>query len=150
MLSLGLPHLTILSKCDLVDDKKQLDNFLNLEYDHKVVDLSDESHIKAFNRHKGDVDKIFDDPEVKAKGVDHPKNQKIKFNEKYERLSQKIKEIVCDYNLVSMLPLDIHDVETLNDIIYHADHNIQFGEERESDEKAIKEVERRMGNPQFN
>lgn len=149
MLSLGLPHLTVLSKCDLVEDKEQLENFLNLEYRNKVVDLSDESHIEAFNKHKGDVDKVFDDPQVKAKGVNHPKNQQIKFDEKYQKLSMKIKDIVMNYNLVSMLPLDIHDVETLNDIIYHADHNIQFGEERESDEKAIKEVERRMGNPQF-
>lgn len=149
MLSLGLPHLTVLSKCDMVEDKEQLDLFLNLEFDKKVVDLSDESHIMAFTRYKGDVDKVFDDPIVKSKGENHPKNQKISFGEKYKKLSQKIKEIVFDYNLVSMLPLDIRDVDTISDIIYHADQNIQFGEEREANEKDYKEVEKRMGNPQF-
>jgi hypothetical protein len=148
MLSLGLPHLTVLSKCDLFEDKEKLELFLNLEYNQKVVDLGDDSHIRAFNKHKGNVDAIFEDPDVK-KEDEHPRHQKIKFNEKYEKLSQRIRGIVTDYNLVSLLPLDVNDHDSISDIIYHADHNIQFGEEREANENAIKEVEKRMGNVQF-
>ena len=149
MLSLGLPHLTVLSKCDLFPDKAQLEAFLNLEYRTKPVDFDDDEHIKAFNKYNGDVDAIFDDPKVREKGADDPKNQVIKFNEKYEKLSLRIKEIVNDYNLVSLLPLDVEDHDTITDIIYHADHNIQYGEDREGNEKAIKEVEKMMGNVQF-
>ena len=67
MMSLGLPHITVLSKCDLYPDKEKLDSFLSLDNTPLTgpVDLEDDAHIRAFNKHKGDVDKIFDDPSVK-------------------------------------------------------------------------------------
>jgi GPN-loop GTPase len=32
MMSLELPHITVLSKCDLIEDKKFLKRFLKMEY----------------------------------------------------------------------------------------------------------------------
>jgi hypothetical protein len=54
-----------------------------------------------------------------------------------------------DYNLVSLIKLDVSELDTMHDVIHHADWCIGYGEDRESNEKNIKEVERRMGNVQF-
>jgi len=123
MMSLGLPHITVLSKCDLVEDKSHLDRYLNLEYKERLVDLEDDSHIKLLQQNKGDIDSTFK----------QPANPQF-FSEKYLKLSERLREIVDNYSLVCLLPLDINDDETITDIIYHADNNIQFGENREADE----------------
>lgn len=66
MMSLGLPHINVLSKCDLYPDKEKLDSFISMDNTPLTgpIDLDDESHIQAFNRHKGDVEKVFEDPKV--------------------------------------------------------------------------------------
>lgn len=135
MVSLGLPHITVLSKCDLVEDKSHLKKYLNLEYRKKIVDLDDDSHIKALLANKGDVDKALPTKPV-AKF----------FSEKYLKLSEKLREVVESYSLVSFLALDVTDEETIKDIIYHADNNIQFGEDQEPNENAFKQAESRMNN----
>ena len=56
---------------------------------------------------------------------------------------------VEDYSIVSLLPLDINDEETISDLIYHCDHVIQYGEGKEADEKAYTHAESRMnGEPE--
>lgn len=99
-----------------------------------MVDLDDDSHIKAFQDSDGDVDKAF-------KPVAAPPKF---FSKKYEKLSKRIREIVDEYSLVSMLPLDCSNDETITNIIYHADNNIQYGEGKEADESNIKAAEERM------
>ena len=130
MMSLGLPHITVLSKCDLVEDKEHLEKYLAMEYKQRIVDLDDDAHIKALADNKGDVDKVF------------PSNREPQFfSKKFYKLSEKLREIVEAYNLVCLLPLDINNEETIRDVIYHADNNIQFGDDREADESNIKKAE---------
>lgn len=49
-----------------------------------------------------------------------------------------------DYSIVSLLPLDVTDEETISDLIYHCDHVIQYGENKEADEKAYTYAEDKM------
>lgn len=100
--------------------------FLNAEYKQRKVDFDDISHIKQFAQEKDDPD-------------NNPR-----FNEKYKRLTEKIRQIVEDFSLISMLPLDAADEETITDIIYHCDHIIQFGENQEADEKAYLNAESKL------
>lgn len=51
---------------------------------------------------------------------------------------------VEDFSLVSMLPLDAGDEDSMVDIIYHCDHLIQFGESQEADEKAYLHAEAKL------
>ena len=51
---------------------------------------------------------------------------------------------VEDYSIVSLLPLDVTDEETITDLIYHCDQVIQYGENREPDEKAYTHAEDRL------
>jgi len=147
MMSLSLPHITVLSKCDLYPDKEMLENFLTMDNTPLTgpVDLEDEAHIRSFKKNEGDVEKTFDDISVRNSKTEI-QNQKINFPKKYQNLSKSIKQIVTDYNLVSLLKLDVSELDTMHDVIHHADWCIGYGEDKESNEKDIEEVERRMGN----
>lgn len=130
MMSLELPHITVLSKCDLIEDKRNLSRFLNADYKQKKVDFTDISHLAAF--------------QAEQNRKEEPEKKKTKFEKKYELLSERIQTIVEDFSLISMLPLDIHDEETITDIIYHSDSIIQFNEAQESDEKDYLHAEARL------
>ena len=146
MISLELPHITVLSKCDLVEDKKILKKYLKLDYGKKIVDAGDEEHIQQYHELNGDTDKIDFGKlnDQKELGRDANYMVKDKFNNKYRKLTEKIIGIVNDYNLVSLQPLDINDPETVQDIIYHADNTIQYGELKEPDENAYLEAENKL------
>lgn len=77
MMNLELPHITVLSKCDLVQDKTNLSRYLNTEYKQKKVDFDDISHIEQFR--------------VES---EKPAEPQSKFELKFYNLSQKIKQIV--------------------------------------------------------
>lgn len=77
MMNLELPHVTVLSKCDLVEDKQNLSKYLNADYKQKKVDFYDLSHMEQFRK--------------EAEEVPVPKSR---FDLKFHNLSQKIKQIV--------------------------------------------------------
>ena len=130
MMSLELPHLTVLSKCDLVEDKTNLSKFLNADYKQKKVDFDDISHIEEFRN--------------ETQGGAKTGGEGSRFESRYKKLSNSIKQIVEDFSLISMLPLDIKDEETITDIIYHCDQVIQFGESQEPDEQAYLHAEDKL------
>ena len=147
MMSLGLPHITVLSKCDLYPDKEMLESFLSMDNTplSGPVDLEDEAHIRSFRQNQGDIEKTFDDASLKNSKIEM-ESQKISFPRKYQNLSKSIRQIVTDYNLVSLLKLDVSELDSMHDVMHHADWCIGYGEDKESNEKDIEEVERRMGN----
>ena len=77
MMNLELPHITVLSKCGLVQDKTNLSRYLNTEYKQKKVDFDDISHIEQFRIES-----------------EKPAEPQSKFELKFYNLSQKIKQIV--------------------------------------------------------
>lgn len=95
------------------------------------MNFDDISHIKQFAEEKDDAP---DDS---------------KFSAKYKRLTDKIRQIVEDFSLISMLPLDAADEESISDIIYHCDQVIQFGENHEADENAYLSAEAKLKRDAF-
>lgn len=104
MVSLELPHINVLSKCDLIKNKEQLDCYLNYE----------------------EYFPIYNEPDNK--------NSK-------EYFTNTIKNIIFDYNLVSFLPLDVSNHESIIEILYQCDYNLQYNENREPDDKYYKNAE---------
>ena len=49
-----------------------------------------------------------------------------------------------DFSLVSMLPLDTNEEDSITDIIYHCDQIIQYGENLESDEQSYLRAEAKL------
>jgi len=94
MLNLGLPHLSVLSKCDLVMDKKTLNKYLK--------------HYDEFD---------FDDSDDKSK-----------FSEKYITLTNSLKSLIDEYNMIGIVPMDITDDETIKEIIDQIDTILQYDE----------------------
>jgi hypothetical protein len=86
-----IPALNILSKCDLIKDKSQLDSFIQTD----PSDLLNEIPI---------------------------------YSSKFKKMTEKISQVLSDFNLVNFLPLDVSDEESIANVMYQADICIQYGE----------------------
>ncbi|EGR30935.1 hypothetical protein IMG5_121020 [Ichthyophthirius multifiliis] len=50
MVSLGLPHLTVLTKCDLITDKQMIDQYLDFADAIDEIDIIDEDKMSEFDK----------------------------------------------------------------------------------------------------
>ena len=122
-ISLELPALTVLTKCDLVVDKNFLDKKIG-----KVRETCFDYELEEFMEKEED------------------KTEGTFFEKKYKSLKTKIEKIVNEFGLVSFLKLDISDEQTIYDLIYEADYCIQYGENLEPQERNVKGAENYINN----
>ncbi|NXH22483.1 GPN2 GTPase, partial [Bucco capensis] len=101
MLHVELPHVNVLSKMDLIEQYGKL--AFNLDYYTEVLDLS---YL---------VDHLASDP----------------FFRTYRRLNQKLVELVEDYSLVSFVPLNVQDKESMKQVMQAVDkaNGYAFGDQ---------------------
>eukprot|EP00850_Spirogloea_muscicola_P011405 SM000070S21371 [mRNA] locus=s70:505834:508576:- [translate_table: standard] len=92
MIQLELPHVNVLSKMDLVTNKKDVERFL--------------------------------DPDVRLLLADLNENMAPKF----AKLNHSMAQMVDDYSMVSFLPFDISDEDSIQFVLSHVDNAIQYGE----------------------
>jgi GPN-loop GTPase len=98
MIALELPHVNVLTKCDLMAEE-DIERMLSIESASYMWDL--EQHDKVDRTHK-----------------------------RY-RLTEAISSLLDDYTMVSFLPLNINDEDSLNHVLATMDHTVQFGENQE-------------------
>jgi len=98
MIQLELPHVNVLSKCDMVPDKKVLDRFLDPDVGDVIEDMTE----RAPDGHEG--------------------------------LNRAVGDLLSDYNMVSFLPLDVSDEDSVFVVLAHIDNAIQYGEDLEPKE----------------
>ncbi|XP_060703276.1 GPN-loop GTPase 2 [Hemiscyllium ocellatum] len=91
MLQVELPHVNILSKMDLIEQFGKL--AFNLDYYTEVLDLS---YL---------LDHLAKDPFFKS----------------FRRLNKKLVEVIEDYGLVSFIPLNVQDKETMKHVMRAVD-----------------------------
>ncbi|XP_041068637.1 GPN-loop GTPase 2 [Carcharodon carcharias] len=91
MLQVELPHVNILSKIDLIEQFGKL--AFNLDYYTEVLDLS---YL---------LDHLAKDP----------------FFKNFRRLNKKLVEVIEDYSLVSFIPLNVQDKETMKHVMKAVD-----------------------------
>ncbi|XP_043573403.1 GPN-loop GTPase 2 isoform X1 [Chiloscyllium plagiosum] len=91
MLQVELPHVNILSKMDLIEQFGKL--AFNLDYYTEVLDLS---YL---------LDHLAKDPFFKS----------------FRRLNKKLVEVIEDYSLVSFIPLNVQDKETMKHVMRAVD-----------------------------
>jgi len=99
MVQLELPHINVMTKCDLAD-LSQLSSFLSEDRTSMAAYVADAPH--SFPRAK--------------------------------RLTDAIVSVIDDFTMVSFVPLDITDEESIALVLAHADQNIQYGEDLEPKE----------------
>ncbi|XP_030074309.1 GPN-loop GTPase 2 [Microcaecilia unicolor] len=100
MLHVELPHVNVLSKMDLIEQFGRL--AFNLDFYTEVMDLS---YL---------LDHLASDP----------------FFQHYRRLNEKLVEVIEDYSLVSFVPLNVQDKESMRRVIKAVDkaNGYCFGE----------------------
>ncbi|NXY80173.1 GPN2 GTPase, partial [Glareola pratincola] len=109
MLHVELPHVNILSKMDLIEQYGKL--AFNLDYYTEVLDLS-------FL-----VDHLASDP----------------FFRNYRRLNEKLVEVIEDYSLVSFVPLNVQDKESMRQVMQAVDkaNGYSFGDQEHRSLEAL-------------
>ncbi|XP_065506761.1 GPN-loop GTPase 2 isoform X2 [Caloenas nicobarica] len=109
MLHVELPHVNILSKMDLIEQYGKL--AFNLDYYTEVLDLS---YL---------VDHLASDP----------------FFRNYRRLNEKLVEVIEDYSLVSFVPLNVQDKESMRRVMQAVDkaNGYAFGEQEHRSLEAL-------------
>ncbi|EAR85433.1 ATP-binding protein (macronuclear) [Tetrahymena thermophila SB210] len=50
MISLGLPHITVLTKCDIIQDKKQIDEYLEFSEEIDDIEIKDTQNMSEFDK----------------------------------------------------------------------------------------------------
>lgn len=126
MMSLSLPHITVLSKCDLVPNKKILKKYKKATEDYHTLD----TELDYFEEEK-----------------EEEKNSTSKFELKYHKMTNAIKGILNDHNMVTLMELNLNDDESIKDLIMQADYSIQYGENLEPNDAAYNALDE---NPEEN
>ena len=126
MISLELPHINVLSKCDLID-KERVDSILDVQSAKELWSIEQANNLLLS---RNDSDNVESDDQSSRR-------QRIRRNP--YRLTESICSLIDDYSMVNFLPLDITDEESVNVVISHIDHAIQYGENLEINEKEVDE-----------
>ncbi|XP_005058186.1 PREDICTED: GPN-loop GTPase 2 [Ficedula albicollis] len=109
MLHVELPHVNVLSKMDLIEQYGKL--AFNLDYYTEVLDLS---YL---------VDHLASDP----------------FFRNFRRLNEKLVEVIEDYSLVSFVPLNVQDKQSMRQVVQAVDkaNGYSFGEQEQRSLEAL-------------
>lgn len=115
MIQLELPHLNILSKCDLVK-QETLEEILETQSATQLWDRTEANSMK-------EVDFCIQNSSMKedVKERLHRRN----------RLTESICQVIDDYSMVSFIPLNIMDEDSLNVIVTTIDNVTNFAENLE-------------------
>jgi len=151
MIALELPHVNVLSKCDLVD-KERVDEILETESAIQLWEIEDRARrreelaVEAFERGESmepylagsSASKGFEPGEKLVKANDTPSKESQKRSaaiehrrRKRDRLTEAISSLLDDFSMVSFMPLDITDEESIDLVLMTVDHVIQYGEDSE-------------------
>ncbi|OQR88810.1 GPN-loop GTPase 2 [Thraustotheca clavata] len=118
MVRLELPHVNVLSKMDLIQQYGNL--AFNLEFYTDVLDLRyllDRLEAQEY----GDLhdDQVDDDPYA-METQEMPK-YKERLKEKFRKMNEVLIEVIEDFSLVSFVPLQIEDVDSLKRVMNTVD-----------------------------
>lgn len=141
MIALELPHINVLSKCDLVDAEK-VESVLEEESStslwqreeyavrRRIEQEEEEERKKAAAAAGVGVAVVRLNREQKLIALEQ--RQKVEARRtKHNRLTEAICGLLDDYSMVSFIPMNIKDEESIDHVLMHVDHTIQYGEEQE-------------------
>lgn len=81
------------------------------------------------NSKPGEIDKFLDtDTDAMLEGLNKSTTPK------FRGLNRAFAQLISEYSMVSFVPLNIHDEESIELVLSHVDNAIQFGEDEEPKE----------------
>lgn len=111
MVQLELPHLTVVTKCDLIEDKSILNNLHEL--DPKTI--------------AGDLNPIM--------------------GKNMEKLNDALMDLLDNFSLVDLYPLDASDEDSINAVLYQADTILQYYDNQEPRDEYYQNIDNSYGDP---
>lgn len=111
MIALELPHVNVMSKCDMIDEEKV----------EKVLET--ESAIDLWNREE--------DHAIRETALLFPENLRNEVDtrrRKRNKLTESICQLLDDYSMVSFYPLNIKDEESVDLLMANIENSINFAE----------------------
>lgn len=144
MISLELPHINILSKCDLVDEDKVADILENesaislWQKEEYKASVEEQSYLRALKASEDTTDQTEADSGDSSSNISTSvpfaiaEQKRVKERrKKHNRLTEAICSLLDDYSMVSFIPMNIRDEESLDLVLTNVDHTIQYGEDLE-------------------
>ncbi|KAL3811007.1 hypothetical protein ACHAXA_002284 [Cyclostephanos tholiformis] len=159
MISMQLPHVNVLSKCDLVEEAS-MDRVLEMESALQLWDV-----LGGGNRSSSDFESIPSpspfrnhfQPPASRENIDasslpsssssssSSSSPSAKYNTqqqraaslrriregRWNRLTEAICSLLDDYSMVGFIPLNINDEDSISHVLATVDHAIQYGEDLE-------------------
>jgi GTPase SAR1 family protein len=115
MIALELPHVNVLTKCDLLTDE-EVEQTLNSSSATELWDREqDRTSILPPN---------FEEGTEEQRGLERRRRHR-------QRLTDSISQLLDDYTMVSFLPLNIRDEDSTDHVLSCVDATIQYGEDAE-------------------
>ncbi|GAX26395.1 uncharacterized protein FisN_2Hh185 [Fistulifera solaris] len=134
MVALELPHVTILTKCDLMDER-EVERILEYGSAQAIWDREQDRQtlLRRTNWNNYDLDVV--EPEPNPTTISPEEKERIQLLEdrrlRRERLTQSISQVLDDWQMVSFVPLNIRDEESLDHVFSLVNHAVQYGEDLE-------------------
>ncbi|KAL7492432.1 hypothetical protein ACHAWT_001580 [Skeletonema menzelii] len=133
MIAMQLPHVNVLSKCDLVEEAS-MDRVLEMESAIQLWDMlgdhsSDSSSLQTYN-HLMPATKNS----TRAAAANNDNKAQISAQQrarKWNRLTESICSLLDDYSMVGFVPLNINDEDSISHVLATVDHATQYGEDLE-------------------
>ena len=115
MIALELPHVNVLTKCDLIASEEV----------ERILSLQSASDLWAREQ---DSNSVL--PPRYEDGTDEQRKLEQRRRNR-NRLTDSISQILDDYTMVSYVPLNIKDEESIDHVLSCVDATIQYGEDLE-------------------
>jgi hypothetical protein len=131
MIAMQLPHVNVLSKCDLVEEAS-MDRVLEMESAIQLWDMlgdhsSDSFSLQAYN-HLVPPDTHISTAAANNNDVQNNAQLRVR---KWSRLTESICSLLDDYSMVGFVPLNINDEDSIAHVLATVDHATQYGEDLE-------------------
>jgi hypothetical protein len=117
MVNLEIPWINVMSKMDLVTENPE----------------DPSSGARNGLRGKKDIARFLDpDPMLLETPLGGGRSRKdTELNPRFHSLNQALVQLIEDHPLVSFLPLDLSNPDSLETVISHIDYTMQYGEDEE-------------------
>ncbi|KAL3801146.1 hypothetical protein ACHAW5_011094 [Stephanodiscus triporus] len=133
MISMQLPHVNVLSKCDLVEEAS-MDRVLEMESALQLWDVlggdrasSDGGSILSSSPFRNQLQPPIENSTKQNSSTARRNNRERRWN----RLTEAICSLLDDYSMVGFIPLNINDEDSISHVLATVDHAIQYGEDLE-------------------
>jgi hypothetical protein len=130
MVQLELPHVNVLSKCDLLPSKKALKRFLDPDMDTLMEQLAGEAD--AVRHSAAGAASAAASSSNSAAAAAAASGEALRG--KNLALSRAMASLVTQYSMVNFFPLDLTDDESLSLCLQHVDRATAYGEDLEPKE----------------